>query len=162
MKLEEWIAATGSVVSDHPSRAKHLASIEDHDMWHLDDWKVSSVVAGTIWLVRAPKPQTDSEDYRQAVEDVAEQIVEELNSEDGNRDELKHRLLHENTDQHDYVINDDLQLQTLRHSNYPCAALFNGTLSGGYMSNDEFPFASFAADAFEADVSERVTELLGT
>lgn len=58
------------------------------------------------------------------------------------------------------MINDDLQLQVLRYSKHPCAALFNGTLNGGYQSTDEFPFAAFAADAFEADVSEKVTELL--
>ena len=105
--------------------------------------------------------QQDSDNYWQAVEDVAEQIVEELDeAEPDDRDELLHRLLHDNTDQHEYVINDELQLQTLRHSKYPCAALFNGTVTGGYQSTDDFPFAAFAGDAFEADVSEKVKELL--
>ena len=105
--------------------------------------------------------QQDSDNYWQAVEDVAEQIVEELDEvEPDDRDELLHRLLHESTDQHQYVINDELQLHTLRHSKHPCAALFNGTLSGGYQSTDDFPFAAFAGDAFEADVSEKVKELL--
>lgn len=161
MKLEEWVAATGNMVCDHSSGAKHLPFDDYPDLWHLEDWKVSSVVAGTIWLARAPQRQHDSEDYWQAVEDLAEQIVEELNdAEEEDRNELFHRLLHENTDQHQYVINDDLQLHTLRHSKNPCAALFNGTLSGGYQSTDDFPFAAFAGDAFEADVSEKVAELL--
>ena len=106
--------------------------------------------------------QQDSDNYWQAVEQLAEQIVDELNeAEPGDRDELLHRLLPENTDQHDYVINDELQLHTLRHSKHPCSALFNGTLSGGYQSTDDFPFAAFAGHAFEADVSEKVKELLG-
>jgi hypothetical protein len=104
----------------------------------------------------------DSDNYGQAVEGVAEQIVGELNeTEPDDRDELLHRLLHESTDQHDYVINDELQLHTLRHSKHPCAALFNGTLSGGYQSTDNFPFAEIAGEAFEADVSAKVKELLG-
>lgn len=161
MKLEEWIAATGNVVSDHSSGAKHLPFDDYRDLWHLEDWKVSSVVAGTIWLVRAPQPQHDSGDYWQAVEDLAEQIVEELNdAEEEDRNELLHRLLHENTDQHDYVINDELQLHVLRHSKHPCAALFNGTLGHSYQSTDDFPFAVFAGDAFEADVLAKVKELL--
>lgn len=53
-----------------------------------------------------------------------------------------------------------LQLHVLRHSKHPCAALFNGTLGSSYQSTDDFPFADFAADAFEADVSEKVKELL--
>jgi hypothetical protein len=39
--------------------------------------------------------------------------------------------------------------------------LFNGTLSGGYQSTDNFPFAEIAGEAFEADVSAKVKELLG-
>jgi cephalosporin-C deacetylase-like acetyl esterase len=106
--------------------------------------------------------QQDSDNYWQAVEDVAERIVEELSADEGDdRNETLHRLLYESTDQHDYVINDDLQLHVLRHSKHPCAAFFNGTMSGGYQSADDFPFAAFAADAFEADVAEKVKELLG-
>ena len=106
--------------------------------------------------------QQDSENYWQAVEDMAERIVEELDSNEGeDRNESLHRLLHENTDQHEYVINDDLQLHVLRHSKHSCAALFNGTVVGGYESTDDFPFAAFAADAFEADVAAKVKELLG-
>ena len=57
-------------------------------------------------------------------------------------------------------INDELKLHTLRYSKHPCAALFNGTLSSGYQSTDDFPFAAFAGDAFETDVSAKVKELL--
>ena len=38
------------------------------------------------------------------------------------------RLVHVATDQHDYVVRDDLQIQTLQQSQHPCAALFNGTV----------------------------------
>jgi hypothetical protein len=61
MKLSEWATATGNVVGDHPSGAKHLPFVEDRDLWHLDDWKVSSVVAGTIWLVQARHINTTTE-----------------------------------------------------------------------------------------------------
>jgi hypothetical protein len=104
------------------------------------------------------------EDYWQAVTDVAENVVAEFRDtdDDGDRDELLTRLVHEATDQHDCVIGDDLQIQTLQHSQHPCAALFNGTLLGHhYRPGDSFPFAAFAADAFEADVVQAVKQLLG-
>lgn len=102
------------------------------------------------------------DDYWQAVTDVAESIVAELEDTDEDQDELLTRLIHEAIDQHDYVIRDDLQIQTLQHSQHPCAALFNGTLIGHhYRPGDNFPFAAFAADALEMDVSQKVKELLG-
>ena len=52
--------------------------------------------------------QQDNDNYWHAVQEVAERIVEELNDADEDRNELLHRLLHENTDQHEYVINDEL------------------------------------------------------
>ena len=58
MTLSEWATATGNTVSDHPSGAKHLPFFEDRQLWHLEDWKVSSVVAGTIWLVPARNSNT--------------------------------------------------------------------------------------------------------
>ena len=104
----------------------------------------------------------EHDDYWQAVADVAEGIIAELEDTDEDRDELLHRLVHEATDQHDYVIRDDLQTQTLQHSQHPCAALFNGTLIGHpYCPGDNFPFAAFAADAFEMDVTQKVRESLG-
>ena len=49
------------------------------------------------------------------------------------------------------MIRDDLQIHTLQFSQHPCAALFNGTLIGHcYQPGDSFPFAVFAADAFES------------
>ncbi|MHB0960079.1 MAG: hypothetical protein ACYC0X_19910 [Pirellulaceae bacterium] len=106
----------------------------------------------------------EHEDYWQAVSDVADGIVAELEDTDNDddRDELTTRLVHEVTDQHDCVIRDDLQIQTLQHSNNPCAALFNGTLIGHpFRPTDNFPFAAFAADAFEADVIQKLKGLLG-
>jgi tRNA splicing ligase len=105
--------------------------------------------------------QQDKQDYWQAVEDVANRIVEELNdAEDDDRNELLHRLLHENTDQHPYIINDELQLHVLRYSKHPCAALFNGTIGSSHQSTDDFPFSACAGAAFETDVSVKVSELL--
>jgi hypothetical protein len=102
----------------------------------------------------------EHDDYWQAVTDVAEHIVAELEP-DEDQDELLTRLVDEYTDQHDYVVRDDLQIQTLQYSGHPCAALFNGTLLGHrYQPGDNFPFAAFAADAFAADVGQKVKELL--
>jgi hypothetical protein len=107
-----------------------------------------------------PKEQSqqDSDNYWHAVDEVAERIVDELNDAENHDNDL-HRVLHENIDQHDYVIGDDLQVHTLFYSKHPCAALFNGTLPS-YSSTDNFPFAAFAAEALELDVAEKVKELL--
>jgi hypothetical protein len=106
--------------------------------------------------------QQSHESYWQAVTDLAQQIVTELQDTDQDQDEVLHRLLHETTDDHDYVVRDDLQIQTLQYSRHPCAALFHGTLLGErYRPNDSFPFAAFAAEAFEMDVAQKVRELLG-
>ena len=113
-----------------------------------------------------PRPdeqtQHDLANYRQAVSDVAENVVAELNDADtdNNRDELLTQLIDERCDQHDYVINDELQIHTLLYSQNPCAAFFNGTFKSDYASGDNFPFADFAADAFEMDVIVKVKELL--
>lgn len=55
--------------------------------------------------------QEQHDAYWQAVKDTAEQIVAELRDADpdDDRDELLHRLLHERTDDHDYVVQDDLR-----------------------------------------------------
>ena len=97
----------------------------------------------------------EHDDYWQAVQDVAESILAELEDTDEEQDELLTRLVDEHADQHHYVIGDDLQIQTLQHSQNPCASLFNGTL-GRYVPGDNFPFAAFAADAFAADVAQKV------
>lgn len=106
---------------------------------------------------------TEHDNYWQAVQDVAENVAAELADADPeeDRDELLSRLIHERTDQHDYVIRDDLQIHTLQYSQHPCAALFNGTMLGSqYQPGDNFPFADFAADAFEADVIQKTKLLL--
>lgn len=114
-----------------------------------------------------PRPdkqtQEQHDNYWQAVTDVAEIIVAEVRDADPEeeRDELLHRLLHEKTDDHDYVVRDDLQIRTLLCSQHPCAALFNGTLLGErHRPNDNFPFASFAAEAFQMDVVGKVKNLM--
>jgi len=105
--------------------------------------------------------QQPVEDYWTAVDAAAEAIVEEVNdADDEDRNELLTRLVHEHTDQHDYVIGTDLQIHTLQFSNHPCASFFNGTYKADYSAHDCFPFAAFAADAFEADVRDKVSELL--
>ena len=101
----------------------------------------------------------DHDNYWQAVQDVAETILAEVEDTDEERNELLTRLVDEHTDQHDYVIRDDLQIHTLQHSQHPCAALFNGTL-GNYLPGDNFPFAAFAADAFAMDVAQKVKGML--
>ena len=104
----------------------------------------------------------DHDNYWQAVHDGAESILAELEDTDEDQDELLTRLVDEYTDQHDYVIQDDLQIHTLQYSQNPCAAIFNGTvLSNRYQPGDDFPFAAFAADAFAADVASKVKEMLG-
>ena len=102
------------------------------------------------------------EDYWSAVEDVAENIVAEINDADPeeDRDELLVRLLDESTEQHEYVINTDLQIHTLQFSNHPCASFIHGTFKSEYAIHDSFPFQAFAADAFEEDVKDKVVELL--
>lgn len=108
------------------------------------------------------KTQREIDDYRQAVQDVAENVVAELQDADPDedRDELLSQLVHDRTDQHEYVINDELQIHTLLYSNHPCAALFNGTYKSDCNSTDSFPFADFAADTCEMDVIDKVKELL--
>lgn len=108
------------------------------------------------------KTQREIEDYRQAVQDVAENVVAELQDADADDDwdELLTQLVHDRTDQHQYVIHDELQIQTLLYSNHPCAAFFSGTFKSDFNSTDNFPFADFAADAFEMDVTAKVRELL--
>lgn len=100
------------------------------------------------------------EDYWNAVEDVAEHIVAEINDADDDRDELLTRLVNEHTEQHEYVIGTKLQIHTLQFSNHPCASLFHGTFKSNYDIHDSFPFQVFAADAFEEDVKGKVLELL--
>ena len=102
------------------------------------------------------------EEYRNAVADVAEHIVAEINDADPDedRDELLVRLLDESTEQHEYVINTDLQIHTLQFSNHPCASFIHGTFKSEYGIHDSFPFQVFAADAFEEDVKDKVVELL--
>lgn len=103
--------------------------------------------------------QQPVEDYWSAVEDVAENVLAELaDSDPADRDELLSTLVNERCDQHDYVIHNELQVHTLLYSNSPCASFFNGTFTAKYDSHDDFPFAAFAADAFEADVKDKVLE----
>ena len=113
-----------------------------------------------------PTPEQSQQaldNYRQAVQDVAENVVAELNDgdTDTDRDELLTQLIDERCDQHDHVINDQLQIHTLMYSDHPCAGFFNGTFSTrGRNSTDAFPFAELAADAFEMDVTDKVKQLL--
>ena len=83
------------------------------------------------------KTQREIDDYRQAVQDVAENVVAELHDADPDedRDELLTQLVHGRTAQHDYVINDELQIHTLLYSTHPCAAFFSGTYKSDYNNN---------------------------
>ena len=106
--------------------------------------------------------QREIDDYRQAVQDAAENVVAELQdaNPDDDRNELLAQLVDERCEQHDYVIGTELQIHTLLYSNNPCAAFFNGTFKSDYRSTDSFPFADLAAGAFQMDVTARVKELL--
>jgi len=95
---------------------------------------------------------------------VAESVVSDLDDADDedDRDELISRLIAEKCDQHEYVIGNDLCIHTLKYSGNACAGFFDGTFSANhYARNAEFPFTALAADAFEADVTDKVKELLG-
>lgn len=103
------------------------------------------------------------EDYWTAVEQVAEAIVseyEDVGAHQEDQEELLARLVHEQTDQHEYVIDSELQIHTLQFSNQPCASFAQGTLPTRLQGHDSFPFSQFAADAFVADVNDKVMALL--
>ena len=101
----------------------------------------------------------DHDNYWQAVQDVAENVVAELidAESDEDRDELLTRLVHDHTDQHDYVIRDDLQIHTLQFSQNPCAALFNGTLHGHHYTLQADRKQQRFTDQLE-NCNERTTE----
>lgn len=112
---------------------------------------------------RDKQTQQEFNDFWHAVLDVAENVVAELNDADpdDDRDELLSRLISERCDQHDCVIRDDLNIQTLLYSQNPCAGFFDGTFAASqYGRGDSFPFSALAADAFEADVTDKVKQLL--
>ncbi|TWU49299.1 hypothetical protein [Rubripirellula reticaptiva] len=112
-------------------------------------------------MARDQQTQEQLDNYRQAIADVAENIIAELEADDTNRDESLQQLVNEQIELHDYVINSELQIHTLLYSAHPCAAFFNGTHKDNYASTDDFPFAVFASDAFEQDVIGKVKDLLG-
>ena len=105
----------------------------------------------------------EHDDYWQAVTDVAENVIADLEDDDeDDRDELISRLIAEKCDQHDYVIGVDLCIHTLKYSANACAGFFDGTFAANqYARNAEFAFTALAADAFEADVTDKVKGLLG-
>ena len=105
----------------------------------------------------------EHDDYWQAVTDVAESVIDDLDDADDeeNQDELLIRLIAEKCDQHEYVIGNDLCIHTLKYSVNACAGFFDGTFAAHqYARNAQFPFVDLAADAFEADVTDKVRELL--
>lgn len=115
-------------------------------------------------MCRDQQVQREHDDYWQAVTDVAESVIDDLDDADDeeNQDELLIRLIAEKCDQHEYVIGNDLCIHTLKYSVNACAGFFNGTFAARqYARNAEFPFSALAADAFEADVTDKVRELLG-
>lgn len=114
-------------------------------------------------MCRNQPAQQEHDDYWEAVTDVAESVIDDLDDADDeeNRDELMTRLIAEKCDQHEYVIGNDLSIHTLRFSNNACAGFFDGTFAANhYARNAQFPFTDLAADAFEADVTDKVRELL--
>lgn len=111
-------------------------------------------------MCRQTEAQQENDEYIQAVTDVAENVIADLEDTD-DRDELLTRLISEKCDQHDYVIGNDLCIHTLKYSANACAGFFDGTFAANhYARNAQFPFTDLAADAFEADVTDKVKELL--
>lgn len=113
-------------------------------------------------MCRKQQAQQENDDYWQAVTEVAENVVADLEDAEDERDELLARLIAEKCDQHEYVIDNDLCIHTLKYSANACAGFFDGTFAANqYARNVEFPFTNLAADAFEADVTDKVKQLLG-
>lgn len=104
--------------------------------------------------------RTDHDNYWDAVITAAENVVENHRSdiENGNVDESDfEQLINEHCDQHDYVINVDLQIHTLLYSAHPCVGFDLGPRA---KPTDEFPFGWFAGYAFERDVLEKAKDYL--
>lgn len=116
-------------------------------------------------MCQQQQAKQEHDEYWAAVTDVAKNVVADLENEDAHeddRDELLTRLIAEKCDQHEYVIGNDLCIHTLKYSGSACAGFFDGTFAASQYTRDaEFPFTDLAADAFEADVCDKVKELLG-
>ena len=114
-------------------------------------------------MCQQQQAKQEHDDYWQAVTDVAESVIDDLDDADDeeNQDELMTRLISEKCDQHECVIDNDLCIHTLKYSGNACAGFFDGTFAANqYARNAPFPFVDLAADAFEADVTDKVKELL--
>jgi len=114
-------------------------------------------------MCQQQQAKREYDDYWAAVTDVAESVIDDLEDadEDEDRDELLTRLIADKCDQHEYVIGNELCIHTLKYSGNACAGFFDGTFAANqYARNAEFPFADLAADAFEADVTDKVKEML--
>jgi hypothetical protein len=65
MTLVQWMSENGAVIDPQPTRAEPGRAIAIPDraysgraaLWALEDFSVSSVVAGTIWLVPKGAPR---------------------------------------------------------------------------------------------------------
>ena len=115
-------------------------------------------------MCQQQQAKQENDDYWAAVTDVAENVVADLDDADDedDRDDLLTRLIAEKCDQHEYVIGNDLCIHTLKYSGNACAGFFDGTFAASqYARNATFPFSDLAADAFEADVTDKAKELLG-
>lgn len=57
MTLVQWVSNKPWIVSYHPKTGQAYipdSSFNDWDLFHLDDYFVTGVVAGTVWLMRKP------------------------------------------------------------------------------------------------------------
>ncbi len=68
-------------------------------------------------------------------------------------------LLADSVDTEGYVIDDELQLVTLQASDHATAGLFDCMVKVNSPS-EQFPFAGFAASAFQLDVMKYVVDRL--
>jgi len=101
-----------------------------------------------------PDYKEHHENYWHAVEQLAENVLDQFNESDDEECDIR-QLINEAVDQHEYVIHEELQIQTLQQSQHPCAALWEGSVDANFRPGDNFPFSAFAASAMEADVSKR-------
>lgn len=111
--------------------------------------------------------------YREMVESTAQGIVDKLTGDNadqrGRWKNLFTTFLHEYTGDHEAHTDPDKAVLTLMYSDNPCSGFGQGagekrdkdTLqSKRHDDKDQFPFSSFAADAFEDDVKDAALTIL--
>lgn len=89
MKLKEWQANNNVVVGRHAhARTVNTTAPNQPDLFHLEDYIVSSVSAGTIWLIRrngfSESEKTQRTNIRNACVGVPIRQLESLSEDETN------------------------------------------------------------------------------